>query len=403
MKPQLDLTKTYAIVLEGGGAKGSYEIGVWKALEEMGVKYNAVAGTSVGALNGALMTMRDLACAVEAWSSIRLDKVIDYDEEDEEKLKKMVSGDIELGDISDVIRQAFGVIRDRGLDVAPLRAWVHEVVDSKRVKESDVRLFVETVSITDRKGLEVCVNDLEEEEIYDMLLASAYHPAFRLEKLGGKLYTDGGFIDNLPIDALVDNGYKDIIAVRLPGGMGRERKVKLPDDVNVWYIESDADLGGVLNFVPEQAQRDMAIGYYDAWRDLCGLYGKHYYVERSMTEREAFAQIIERYLRRTPDISLRDLCEKELPRIAKGLEVEGDYYDLFIALLEVAAEERGIENMRFYTDTEFLSLIRETQPLKKEETPAEEAPAPEEAPAEAEAEHADAPAPEKIEVAASCE
>ena len=371
MEPKLDLTKTYAIVLEGGGAKGSYEIGVWKALEEMGVKYNAVAGTSVGALNGALMTMRDLPRAIEAWSSIRLDKVIDYDEEDEENLKKMVSGDIGLDNIQDVLKQAFGVIRDRGLDVAPLRAWVHEVVDSKRVKESDVRLFVETVSITDRKGLEVCVNDLEEEEIYDMLLASAYHPAFRLEKLGGKLYTDGGFIDNLPVDALVENGYKDIIAVRLPGGMGWERKFKLPDDVNVWYIESEADLGGVLNFVPEQAQRDMTIGYYDAWRDLCGLFGRKYYVERSMTEREAFSQIIERYLRKTPDISLRDLCEKELPRMAKALEIEGDYYDLFIALLEVAAEERGIDPFRFYGDRELLAEVRAALNKEKEEAAAD--------------------------------
>ena len=371
MEPKLDLTKTYAIVLEGGGAKGSYEIGVWKALEEMGVKYNAVAGTSVGALNGALMTMRDLPRAIEAWSSIRLDKVIDYDEEDEENLKKMVSGDIGLDNIQDVLKQAFGVIRDRGLDVAPLRAWVHEVVDSKRVKESDVRLFVETVSITDRKGLEVCVNDLEEEEIYDMLLASAYHPAFRLEKLGGKLSTDGGFIDNLPVDALVENGYKDIIAVRLPGGMGWERKFKLPDDVNVWYIESEADLGGVLNFVPEQAQRDMTIGYYDAWRDLCGLFGRKYYVERSMTEREAFSQIIERYLRKTPDISLRDLCEKELPRMAKALEIEGDYYDLFIALLEVAAEERGIDPFRFYGDRELLAEVRAALNKEKEEAAAD--------------------------------
>lgn len=357
MEPKLDLSKTYAIVLEGGGAKGSYEIGVWKALEEMGVKYNAVAGTSVGALNGALMAMRDLPRAIEAWSSIRLDKVIDYDEEDEENLKKMVSGDIGLDNIQDVLKQAFGVIRDRGLDVAPLRAWVHEVVDSKRVKESDVRLFVETVSITDRKGLEVCVNDLEEEEIYDMLLASAYHPAFRLEKLGGKLYTDGGFIDNLPVDALVNNGYKDIIAVRLPGGMGLERKFELPDDVNVWYIESEADLGGVLNFVPEQAQRDMTIGYYDAWRDLCGLYGRQYYIERSMTEREALAQIIDRYMRKTPDFPLRDLCEKELPRLAKALEVEGDYYELFLALLEVTAAERGIDPFRFYGDRELLEAV----------------------------------------------
>ena len=57
MQLQLDLTKPYAIALEGGGAKGGYEIGVWKALKEAGVRIAAVSGTSVGALNGALMVM----------------------------------------------------------------------------------------------------------------------------------------------------------------------------------------------------------------------------------------------------------------------------------------------------------------------------------------------------------
>ena len=372
MKPKLDLNKTYAIALEGGGAKGAYEIGVWKALEEMGVKYNAVSGTSVGALNGALMAMRDLPRAIEAWSDIRLDKVIDYGADEEENLKKIVSGEIELGDLHDVVRQAFDVIRDRGLDVAPLRAWVHEVVDSAKIKASDVSLFIATVSLTDRKGLELRLNDLEEEEIYDMLLASAYHPSFRLEKLGGKLYTDGGFVDNLPLHVLVENGYKDIIAVRIPGGMGRERRFKIPEDVNVWYVDTDAKLGGVLNFDASQARRDMKIGYFDAWHDLCGLYGKKYYIERSMTEREAFDQIVARYLRRTPDIPLRELCEKELPRLARGLNVTGDYYELFLALLEIAAEESGIDPFRFYGDRELLAAVSEAQSREKEAAPAAE-------------------------------
>ena len=103
MKPQLDLTKTYAIALEGGGAKGGYEIGVWKALEEMGVKYNAVSGTSVGALNGAMMAMRDLPRAISAWKDIRLDKVIDYEDDQEENLRKIVSGEIEIGDIQQLM------------------------------------------------------------------------------------------------------------------------------------------------------------------------------------------------------------------------------------------------------------------------------------------------------------
>ena len=38
MKPVIDLTKEYGLVLEGGGAKGAYQIGAWKAMREAGVK-----------------------------------------------------------------------------------------------------------------------------------------------------------------------------------------------------------------------------------------------------------------------------------------------------------------------------------------------------------------------------
>ena len=47
-----------AIVLSGGGSKGAYEIGVWKALRKLHIKYDIVTGTSVGALNAALMTQK---------------------------------------------------------------------------------------------------------------------------------------------------------------------------------------------------------------------------------------------------------------------------------------------------------------------------------------------------------
>ena len=60
MRPLLDLTKEYGLVLDGGGARGAYQIGAWKALKEAGIKIAAVAGTSVGALNGALICMDDL-------------------------------------------------------------------------------------------------------------------------------------------------------------------------------------------------------------------------------------------------------------------------------------------------------------------------------------------------------
>lgn len=357
MELKIDNSKTYAIALEGGGAKGGYEIGVWQALDEAGIKYNAVSGTSVGALNGGLMAMRDLPRAIDAWNNMKLGKVIELDEEQEENLSRAFNGDIGLDDVQRLIPEALEIIKNRGLDVAPLRAWVREVVDAKAIKESDVELYIATVSITDRKALEVKVNDLPEDQICDMLLASAYHPTFKLEKLGGKFYTDGGFVDTLPLHALVTNGYKDIIAVRIPG-IGHNRRFKMPDDVNVTYIATNADLGGVLNFDAEQSRRDMTIGYLDAKRVLYGLYGKHYYIERSMTDREALNMLLDSL---ETGVNLRQFCERDLPRVARHLDAEGDYYELLIAVLEDAAEKQNIDNMRIYKDTELVAKLEESR------------------------------------------
>lgn len=357
MELKIDNSKTYAIALEGGGAKGGYEIGVWQALDEAGIKYNAVSGTSVGALNGGLMAMRDLPRAIDAWNNMKLGKVIELDEEQEENLSRAFNGDIGLDDVQRLIPEALEIIKNRGLDVAPLRAWVREVVDAKAIKESDVELYIATVSITDRKALEVKVNDLPEDQICDMLLASAYHPTFKLEKLGGKFYTDGGFVDTLPLHALVTNGYKDIIAVRIPG-IGHNRRFKMPDDVNVTYIATNADLGGVLNFDAEQSRRDMAIGYLDAKRVLYGLYGKHYYIERSMTDRDALNMLLDSL---ETGVNLRQFCERDLPRVARHLDAEGDYYELLIAVLEDAAAKQNIDNMRIYKDTELVAKLEESR------------------------------------------
>ena len=76
MEPLIDLSKEYGLVLDGGGARGAYQIGAWKALKEAGVRINAVAGTSVGALNGALICMDDPEKAEQIWKNISFSQVI---------------------------------------------------------------------------------------------------------------------------------------------------------------------------------------------------------------------------------------------------------------------------------------------------------------------------------------
>ena len=52
--------KEYALALSGGGTRGAYEIGAYRALKEIGINIVAIAGTSIGALNGAMFVSDNL-------------------------------------------------------------------------------------------------------------------------------------------------------------------------------------------------------------------------------------------------------------------------------------------------------------------------------------------------------
>ena len=66
-----------ALVLGGGGSRGAYEIGVCKALEELEIEIDMVFGTSVGAINGAMIAQGDLALAEKLWLELSTDMVFD--------------------------------------------------------------------------------------------------------------------------------------------------------------------------------------------------------------------------------------------------------------------------------------------------------------------------------------
>ena len=360
MELQLDPNKTYAIALEGGGGKGSYEAGVWRALEEAGIRYNAVSGCSVGALNGAMMAMRDLPRALEIWSNIRMTDVLNVDEEKADAAVRLMNGEFRMEDVWSLLQTAPDLIRSRGLDAAPLRAWMKKILDPAAIKASDVQLYVTTVDLKELRGLEIHVNELPEDQVIDMLLASAFHPAFRQEKLGGRYYADGGFFDGIPIHALIENGYKDIIAVRMPG-MSVVRPVEIPDSVTVHWLLTKDNLGSMLNFDASQARRNIRTGYTNAMRFLYGLTGREFAVERTLSDRQALDRLLDFLTEGKEPGELRRAVVKGLPRIAQAVgSSSGDsVYQIWLSFLEKEAVEAGVDPFRLYTDVELAAALRE--------------------------------------------
>ena len=375
MKMQLDLSKEYGLVLEGGGARGAYQVGAWKALWEAGVKIKGMAGTSVGALNGALICMDDFDKARQIWETISYSRVMDVDDQLMDQLMSFRLKSLPVVSLSEVIAGAKRILKDRGFDIAPLRSLIEEVVDEDSIRSSSRELYVVTYSLSDRQPLVVNVKEAPEGEIVDMLMASAYLIGFRREKLGGKYYMDGGGINNVPADVLIEKGYKDIIILRIYGyGVDTERKLEVPEDVSLYHVAPRQELGGMLEFDRKRARRNMLLGYFDAQRMLYGLAGRSYYLDASEKEAYYFDKMMtEIHLLLTwlkPERAdkgdleavqggYRIYTEKVMPALAKELKLKPgwDYKDLYLSLLEALAKQFRISRFKIYTVEDLLGLI----------------------------------------------
>src|SRR6056297_3283042 len=67
------------LAFEGGGAKGAYQIGVWKYIQEKNIEINGVVGTSVGAVNSAAFAMGDIDFAFKIWTGLSVERIIKKD------------------------------------------------------------------------------------------------------------------------------------------------------------------------------------------------------------------------------------------------------------------------------------------------------------------------------------
>lgn len=342
MRPLLDLTKEYGLVLDGGGARGAYQIGAWKALKEAGVKISAVAGTSVGALNGALICMDDLEKAEKIWSEMEFSRVMSVDDD---WMRQFFQGEQKLGDI---LAELGRVFRDGGVDAAPLRKLIHENVDEEKIRGCGKEFFIVTFSLTDMKELELSVSDIPEGRLEDFLLASAYLVGFKNEPMeDGKRYIDGGIFNNVPADVLVEKGYTDLIEVRIYGP-GREPRVSLPEDGEMYQIGPRVKLGSIIEFDRERSRQNMKIGYYDAKRMLYGLEGIIYYIEQEHLDAW--------YERRMRDLTE---LEKRALAIVLKLPVSGTDKELYMGMLEAAAKFLRIPKYRIYKVDELRETVME--------------------------------------------
>jgi NTE family protein len=254
------------LCLSGGGARGAYQIGVAKRLEELGVlaQVQAFAGTSIGAVNAAMLATQPVDKTYQLWKAISPDEI----KSTENIFKRLMQEKIH--------------ILDKGLySIEALRNLLWEEIDYQEILKKEVYVTLSEAGMVDeslfglfKSGYRHYVkNDTQavysllknhtKEDIVNLILASCSIPIiFPSVKIKNKQYYDGGVYDNTPVYPLIESGCDTIIVIHLQL-LDFIDKSKYPG-INIIEIKHRGILGGMLNFDPAHSEICYNLGYQDA-------------------------------------------------------------------------------------------------------------------------------------------
>lgn len=272
------MEKEFGLVLAGGGMRGAYQVGVWKALKEMNIKVKAVVGASIGAINGALMVQDDLEKMEELYNNIKLENIMN--------LNRKINTEKNIFDIVNIVNIAADFTEQKGIDNTPLREVIDKYIDEEKVYNSEIDFGLITYSVQNKKSLELFKSQIPKEKLKDYLMASSCFPIFKPQAINGEEYYDGGFYDNVPINMLIEQGYENIIVADIYGP-GLSKKM-LPNDAYVKIISPRENLGGMFEFNREKIQTNIKLGYLDTLKSFNKLQGHIYYFRA-----EEFSKMLE--------------------------------------------------------------------------------------------------------------
>lgn len=264
----------WGLVLCGGGAKGAYQIGAWKALEEYGIfdKITGISGVSIGAINEILMAGVSLDTAVSVWNSIDFLTVFDTEPE----LIDMVEGTFSRNEMVEIMR---------------------EYIDYEKIANSPYALNVNITRIgtnvddTERIAVYDTLNHKTAHQIEQLILASSALPIiYEAVHIDGYYYRDGGMTDNMPIKPLYEQGYRRLIVIAL--SHKTTINTDLYPDCELILIRPSQSLGdtfsGTLNFSKRDIEIRQELGYRDTFRALQVHFGEN---TLSATSLDALAAI----------------------------------------------------------------------------------------------------------------
>lgn len=254
-----------ALVLSGGGAKGAYEAGCIKALQELGFEFEIVTGTSIGALNGLLIAQQDYDKLYDLWDRLNISMVLKNPIHFDFSIESMMKN-------TNLIKPFFKSYLDKkGADIEPLKKLIRGLFNANKAKNSPIRYGCCTVTFPQLKPLEITIDEMEKDKIVEYAIASAScFPAFPIHYIDKQGYIDGGYYDNLPIHLAFKMGAEQILAIELNQ---EATHLHLLNRENIQFIRPSRPLGGFLDFERDILNWRIRLGYLDTLKTFHKLKG----------------------------------------------------------------------------------------------------------------------------------
>ncbi len=257
-----------ALVLCGGGGKGAYQIGAWKALKKIGFNPDIVTGTSVGALNGAFVVSGKLKEALAVWADINMEKVLSFDK------------NIDLGSAESMFDVTKLIIKNGdSASYEPLLKLIDENIDEDEIRNSKIEYGFVTTQFLPLKKIEIFKENIPYGQLKDYIMASAAcYPYMKSYSIGNKKYIDGGYFDNMPVKMAIEKGATDIVVIDLHGIGKNNIYTDLP--AKITYVSSRHKLGSIMIFDKETSIKNINLGYYDTMKAFNKFEGDLYTFKR---------------------------------------------------------------------------------------------------------------------------
>jgi len=208
-----------ALVLQGGGALGAYQAGVYQALHEADIEPDWVCGVSIGAINSAIIAgnppERRLDALRTFWDRITHRKIWHYTPDGDvfRQMRNLASavmtstlgqpGFFTPHQVNPWFSPAGARTATSYYDTAPLRESLLELVDFDLINEKKVRFAVGAVNVL--SGNFIYFDNAHDEIVPEHIMASgALPPALPMVRIGTDHFWDGGIVSNTPLQHLLE-------------------------------------------------------------------------------------------------------------------------------------------------------------------------------------------------------